>query len=320
MVRMLRIAGLGALIFSGLVLVSVLSPVHIPRLGISGDGKAQAFLNAPSAVERFNSLRDPSGQDGRDKTPPLVRQATSLEKIIRPRPDVAVNVASGAGRIRTPITSPPRSRKFDLIGISYSPSDPQSSFAFIRWPDNTYQWVQQGSQAGHLTVQQIRSDSIICSDGQRTSEEKMQATADTSSLLEAGASLSAPAASATMAPAGMRAAGYPRLQPPQPVAAKAVQSVTFSDQDKEAMDELMQRVKQKLRRNPEQVDSSETAGQSAEAIGELISEFKASRVGTQEAQQLETLGEQLNGAAAERAREKHREFLRRMSRSGSAEQ
>jgi hypothetical protein len=315
MVRIVRIAGVAALILSGLVVASILGPVRLPGLAMSDDTKAREFLDSPSAVERFNSRQGPASDDVGDKSPPLVRQAEALAGILTPR--IETPAAANPGSLRPQPPRPPQATlKFGLVGVSYSPSDPQSSFAYLRMPDNTYEWVQQGSEVGHLTVKQINSGSIVCSDGQVI---PVETTTDTSSLLETGAS-------ATVS--GVPVAGRITAQRTPPgasgLADAAVSSATqprLSEQDKASLNDLVSRLKQELAKNPgaSQADSNAAPANRAEEVGKLISEFQASRVSDGEAEKLETLGEQLNSTGqssstpSNRAEEKRRELLRRLS-------
>jgi hypothetical protein len=52
--------------------------------------------------------------------------------------------------------------------------------------DGTYQWVGVGSAIGHVTIKEIHNGSIVCSDSGRDFPMDVQATPETSSLLETG--------------------------------------------------------------------------------------------------------------------------------------
>ncbi len=296
MVRMVRLIGLVALIGTGLVLASIKWPVRPLRLGITQDRDARQFLEAPSAVTRFNSRQDHNDvANSQDKTPPLVKQAQMLEEILNPRITQAAQAPVPSNtRIPTPSVKPPVSTaKFDLIGISYSPSDPASCFAYIRLPDNTYQWVCPGSEVGHLIVKQVKGSSIICSDGQRMNEMSVESTIDTASILETGVGSSA---------SDRITEGASPL------------SAHLTGPDAASLDELVQRLKQELQKENKssQVDSNTVSAEKAAAAGKLITEYKSSIVGAEEAQNLEKLGEKLNGTKDSQI-EKRREILRKMS-------
>jgi len=304
MVRMVRIIGVAALTGTALMLASIKWPVRPLHLGITPDRDARQFLEGPSAVTRFNGRQDSNEVSGnQDKTPPLVKQAQMLEEILNPRiPQAAASVPAPNARIPAPPVKPvASSAKFDLIGISYSPSDPTSCFAYIRLPDNTYQWICQGSEIGHLTIKQVKSNSIICLDGQRMSEMPVESTIDTASLLETGAGSSA---------SDRITAGVSPL------------SARLTGQDEASLNELVQRLKQELQKENKsnQADSNAVSTEKAAAAGKLITDYKSSLVGAEEAQNLENLGEKLSGAKDNQIEEKRREILRRLSPPRSPKQ
>jgi len=306
MVRLLQIAGVGALVVAGVVLASLnpWRPLGFLRLGISQDPEAVKFMNAQGAVTQFNTRKDSQVPDDQDKIPPLERQARTLESIINPRipPPTQTSVATTNRGPTTPVLKPPVSANFTLIGISYLPSDPESSFAYIRLPDNTFQWVRQGNEVGHLTIKQVKNDSIICFDGQKMSEMKVEATVDTASLLEGGSAPSDPTAtmlkgtvSQPVSQPGVRAPLSDRI-----TAGSSPALANLTAEEEASLRELANRVKELKASKSNQADSNATAAE----IDRLISEAKSSRISPEEAQKLDKLGEQ--------AEEKRREAMRRM--------
>ncbi|MBN1508699.1 MAG: hypothetical protein JW955_17760 [Sedimentisphaerales bacterium] len=298
MVRLLQIIGVAAFVFTGLVLASIKWPMARLHLGVTQDREVASFLEGPRAVSRFNDLKDSQAEDNEgDKTPPLVREAQTLEGIINPRvsPPTEAAPAVAETRITPTFVKPltPSTAKFDLVGICYSPASPESSFAYIRLPDNSYQWIQLGSEVGHLTVKQIKNGSIICFDGQNLNEMSVEPAVDTASILEVGG---VPVAS------DQGAAGSPSA------------SGRLTGQDESSLSELVHRLKQELQKESrsDQADADAAGGDKAAEVGKLISEYKSSRVSPEEAQKLENLGEQLNGNKSSPAEERRRELIRRM--------
>ncbi len=304
MVRMVRIIGLVALVGAAVVLASIKWPVRPLHLGLTQDRSAKLFLEAPGAVTRFNNRQDHNDvSSGQDNISPLEKQARMLEDILNPRvaPPAPSPVAST--RPQTPSVKPPTSTaKFDLIGISYLPSDPASSFAYVRLPDNTYQWVCQGSEIGHLTIKQVKNNSIVCFDGQQMSEMPVEATIDTASILETGVGSSV---------SGRITEGAVPL------------SAELTGQDQASMEELVQKLKQRLQKENKtgQVDPNAASTEKAAAVDKLITEYKSSVVGAEEGQNLEKLGEKLSGATSSQIEAKRREIIRQqMSKSRSPKQ
>lgn len=317
MVRLLRISGVAALALAGLVLVSILGPVRPLGLGITADQGAARFLDSPSAVERFRILQGDQAPDTQDTTPAVVREAEALADIINPRAVATPNPGPVTPKpTQGPVVSKPvpSTAKFGLIGVCHSPSDPQNSFAYIRLPDNTCQWVKQGSQVGHLTVQEIRDGSILCLDGQQMNEMPVESLVDTASLLETGKASSLPVVS-TLGAGGTPRPGLPTPSPDRTtVSVSSPASSRLTEQEQQGLSDLVQRLRQELQ-SGRAGDSNATPGQRTAAIGKLISEYKSSRVSPEEAQKLESLGEQLNEGQIDPAEARRQELLKRLGQS-----
>jgi len=201
MIKTLRITSVAAVLLAVVVLASVLgylrpaALIHL-RLAVRGDKQIDSILGGTSAVERFKTQYGSKVAGGEDTTPPLVKQADLFANIINPPADTAAKL-SGQMPPRqkaSPIPPVAVSGKFDLLGTCYSP-DPKSSYAYIRLPDNTYQWVGVGSEIGRVTVKEIRKGSILYWDGKSNVEMSTQATPETSTMLETGKAPAMPALS-----------------------------------------------------------------------------------------------------------------------------
>jgi|GEM_PF-3346640 len=323
MVQLLRIITVAVSIFAGLVLASVRWPVPRLHLGAWQDPKAEEFLASKSAVERFNERRSDEAPDNQDKTPPLVRQAKALAEILNPRSDTAAapTTTPKINEQRSQIIPPRSTAKFEVFGISYSPSDPKSSFAYIRLPDNTFLWVQQGSEVGHQIVKEVNRNSITCMNGQQIIEMPLESPLDTSSMLESGTASSAAAGSGRPEPVP---AGGSNLR--AELASRAISAVSpstlsrLSAKDEEGMNELMRKIKERQKGYKPDGDDSNTISADANTIGQMISDFKSSRVSPEEAAKLEDLGKQLNGTKDDAAAAKRRELMRRLNLPRSSKQ
>jgi len=324
MVQLLRVIAVGVLVFAGLVLASVRWPIPHLRLGVWADRKAEKLLKDPSAVERFNERKVDETSDTQDKDPPLVRQAKALADILNPR----VEIPAGQAKDTVKPPGPPDRKgpaipaKFKVIGISYSPSDPQNSFAYIQvLPGDTYMWVQRGSEVGHQIVKEIKSGSITCLDGQRESEMPVELPLDTASILESGAA--SPAVAAPGLPGPIPAGGANLRSELVSRAIAAVNpsaSARLSPQEEESMSDLARRIKELHKGAKANGDDSNTVVADANMISQMISEFKSSRVSPEEANKLDDLGKQLNGTKEDPAAIKRREILRRANLPRSPKQ
>ena len=188
MIKTLRITGVAAVAFAGVVLASVLGPVSLIHLDDRNDQQMGKILAAPGAVERFQELHGDKNQASQNTKPPLVMQAELFKDIIDPKLPTPVAqtqtpvttirstpMAQTAGRFRE--VHPDRDELFAL----------ESECPRLRTlsVDNTFKWVQCGSEVGHLTIKEVREGSVICWDGNRESEVTDGSRAGRVSLLEA---------------------------------------------------------------------------------------------------------------------------------------
>ncbi len=320
MIKTLRITGVAAVAFAGLVLASVLGPVSLIHLDNKSDQRVGKVLASPGAVERFHDLHGDKSTSGEDMTPPLVRLAESFKEIIDPRivesgptTPVAATVKPG------PIVKPREvSAKFTLVGTSYSPSNPNSSFAYV-FADNKYQWLGCGEEIGYLTIKEVRESSVICSDGRQDSEIPMEVVPDRVSMLETGdlmvsdAAAAAPQPVAVKSPAGA-SAGSSRL-PKRPAFRQPPAAPPKMDgSEHEALKDLAAGLK-KLQAVPGGDAGDARKAEQEAAIDKLISEFKSSRVSPQETQKLENLDDEVSDANGRPRDERNRELVKRLNSS-----
>jgi hypothetical protein len=193
MVNTLRITSVAALVFATLVLVSLLGPRQLVNLGMKSDARLEGILAEPNAVDRFK--KDSAGKTTRntDEVPMLVKQAKAFKNIIDPKrepnqPRIQRPTRADQPKVDVP---PPVTPVFSLIGLSYSAASPDESFAYIRFVDNTVQWVRKGDVIGHLTIQEIKRNSILCTSDGRENEITVTAPPETAGILETSAGTSA---------------------------------------------------------------------------------------------------------------------------------
>jgi hypothetical protein len=67
-----------------------------------------------------------------------------------------------------PVKPPASAPKFELHGISYYRQKPDQSIALVLEPGGTRRWVHQGEQLGHLTIERVDCNSVVCRDGAQT--------------------------------------------------------------------------------------------------------------------------------------------------------
>ncbi len=309
MVNTLRITSIVAVIAAVILLALVVGPrSFVPKLlmkyAVGGDEEVERILTAAGVVERFREDQGDQNQTQKDVTPPLVKQAETLAKILNPpkaappRPKTA-----GAGRRSTPIVKPgAASAKFNLVGTSYLASDPESSFAYIRLPDSTVQWVRKGDEIGHLVVKEIRNGSILCWDGHKDVEEVAEPMPATASLLEASSAsavgvqpkvaLKAVAPKRGIAnPASGRITGPPAPRTWSPGRNRAQPNSLMAPAERRAMEDLVTRLK--ASNEPGSTVSSE---ERAALMKRLMTDLRSARTGAEDTKKVEDLGRELNEA------------------------
>ncbi len=340
MIRTLRITSVVAVILAAVVLASVLGflrPTPFLHLnpGTGGDKRTETILSGPSAVDRFKEkFGGGKVPDGQDTTPPLVKQATLLEGIINPRED-----GSPKPTQRNPLTAKPipikpaqSSAKFDLLGICYS-SDAKTSLAYIRLPDkdNTYQWVGPGSEIGHVTIKEIRRNSIVYMDGSRDVEMQVVAPPETASLLEADNASATPGPSLPRPGTGTKATASP-VKPSVSASSKAApgaaspKTVPATTSAKTASGATVPpaQISKEEQENLSQLGDKLQSGTGASAAerdalnNKLISEYKSAQVNPTEADKVENPGETSTAgndpSKAAMREESRRQYLKKLSK------
>ncbi len=144
-------------------------------LGSQQDPEVTRFLESPGAVSRYSAapLQNSDKREGISETP-LVKVAKDLARLLEPPPKPAptpsppkTEVAAVTVADVKPAASTP---KFELHGISYHSLRPEESMALVWLPDVGRKWVRQGTQLGHITIEQITSGSVLYRDGQISHE------------------------------------------------------------------------------------------------------------------------------------------------------
>jgi len=277
MVKTLRLTSVAAVILAGLVLASVLGPTSLLGLGVPEDEPLEKTLDGPSAVDRFKEQHGGRAPSGRNTTPPLVKQAELFAAILNPPADTP----SLSQKPFVPVAKKPKlpvssSARFTIEGLSYCPSDPKQSFAFLRLVDGTHRWVQPGDEIGHHVIRAVKDNSIVCWDGNQETEMPMELPPDTASLLETGGGSDTAATSSQPA--------ITKVSHSTPTA-RGRPATRLTPNDQKRLSDLLSRIKQ--------------AGADPAARAKLISEYQSSRVSPQEAEKLDDLGKKVSGDSTE---------------------
>jgi hypothetical protein len=166
MIRLLHILSVLFLALAGLILTLCLTNETQQDSGFEQ-------LSSSSALQRFREIKDDSLQDDRVRESPLVQQARALALYLNPpappkqiakRPELHDEGGTGQTPKAKPTSSSP---KFELHGISYHRSRPERSMALVWEPGGGRRWVRQGSEFGHIVIEEITGDSIVYRDGRQ---------------------------------------------------------------------------------------------------------------------------------------------------------
>jgi hypothetical protein len=165
-IRVLYTIGIASLMSAGLILTLWIR-----------DGQEATFPVGPmlTAVEQFRQSEGGNRPDDHQQTSPLVQEAQSLALYLNPptvpsppAKDQVLQAASKPGGAAVAAAEPrpqTTSPKFELHGISYYRTDPNQSMALICEPGGGRRWVRQGDLLGHIIIERIDSDGLVCRDG-----------------------------------------------------------------------------------------------------------------------------------------------------------
>jgi len=279
---------------------SSLIPNLLAGFALRSDPEIERILSEPSVVQRWIEENGDTHSSDQDTTSPLVRQAEAFKNIIDP-PPAPPSANSGARKttvadrgktVVKPVTS---SAQFDLVATTVSA---EKSFAYIRLPDKTYRWARQGDVIGHLTIKEIRNESIVCSDGRADIPMVKEPVPDTASLLEVGGPSVLPSDSqvAPVQPTAGRITGQPVARPWGAGEPAVPGSDEAREQEREALD-LIRQIRELQKGDAAAPDANLSPEDHDAAIEKLMTEFRSSRVGPEEAEKVEDLGRELNESA-----------------------
>ncbi|HIJ71393.1 MAG TPA: hypothetical protein HPP87_08525 [Planctomycetes bacterium] len=167
MLKILKVASI-------LIFICAVGLVGLVIVGaIRGDEQIEELLKAPGAIENFKKTAKKT-EPGEDQISPLVKFAKDFSLRINPppppepvkpktirRPRVASKRTPEPPRPKAPVKA-----KFDLLATCRYEQMPDRSLALLALPVKGIKWYRQGEDVGHLTIEQVKDGSIVCSDGQ----------------------------------------------------------------------------------------------------------------------------------------------------------
>jgi hypothetical protein len=285
MIKTLRITG---------VITAAFAIAFFIFIVIFGDRKDQGikeFLNSPDVREKFeNDAKNRVKTEG-DRVSPLVKQAEAYALYLNPPKEKLPKSTFLNGKNTRPrmTTATP---KFTVLATSFCEFNPEISLALIDEPGKGRHWVRQSEKVGYLIIEQVKDGLIIVKNDQETFEIPLKKAAAAgiskgSSVVGGASSINKPA----KANVSVLDKNVQSLRSRMPKAPRFRNDDSDLDTKKEELVERLKSLKETLDSDGNSVEDNDT--EKAEAMNELISKFKSSRITDEEAEKLDDLGEDL---------------------------
>jgi hypothetical protein len=282
MIKTLRITSVVAAILAGIFFVF---PVVY---GVRSDKHVDEFLKLPSVKEKFENAADNKAKAVESRTSPLVEQAEAFASYLNPlKPAVQKPSMTARTTIDSKLSVTP---KFRVFATSVCATNPQLSLALIDEPGKGRYWVRQSDKVGHLLVDQVKDGFVVIKGSEQTFQLKLEEKSETAPLkIPLTPSLRRGQIPPTSIPAvsGKTAGSVRRTTN---IAPKPRANVV----NDEKMGEFVNKLKDLQKSSDSDQTESALSKEEREArIQELISKFKATRVGAEELKKLGNMGEEL---------------------------
>jgi len=291
MIKTLRITSVVAAILAGVFFVF---PVVY---GVRSDERVDEFLKLPSVREKFENVSDNKAKTGESRISPLVEQAEAFALYLNPVTKPLQKSSKGPTRtsIANKVSVTP---KFKVFATIYCAENPELSQVLIDEPGRERRWVRQSGNVGHLFIEQVKDGLVVVKSSDKTFEIAVEEKPETN-ILKRSTPFSTKTGSLSRTRSSLPSSGRISTGATRSPANTTGKPKTSVD-NKEKMGELVTRL-QDLQRDSK---SDKTApGLNSEdrsaRIAELISKFKSTRVGAEEAKKLGNLGEELKGVRKE---------------------
>ena len=165
MIKTLRITSIVAAV---LAIVFFVFPVIF---GVRGNEQIEDFLKSAGAIDDFKNAQGNKAVGEESQVSPLVKQAEAFALYLNPpAPPKPKQKSPESGASSSPPIPLSVSPKFELVGTSYHALRPEMSLALIDEPGKGFHWVRQSGKVGHLIIEQVKDGRVFVRDGQRTFE------------------------------------------------------------------------------------------------------------------------------------------------------
>lgn len=298
MIKTLRITSILAAILAGVLIKFFVFPVIFD---VSGDENVEKVLDSAGVIEQFKNTEGNRAKSTGNQVAPLVKQAEAFARYLAPKPK-AKRTVSGLKTTGKPSLAPVKP-KFQVFATSYFEGNPELSQALIDEPGKGRHWVRQSTMVGHLLIEQVKDGMVIVKSSEETFELAIEKTSAAGSpTAPARGSPSASTSTARRSPysrtpsiSGRTATGVARTasKPPAP------QKPTVASEKTDALIERLKDLRRSYRsdRSSSGLNGEESGEERAARIDELISKVKSTRVSTEDAKNLTSLGERLKDSS-----------------------
>ncbi|TKJ38759.1 MAG: hypothetical protein CEE38_03390 [Planctomycetes bacterium B3_Pla] len=294
MIKTLRITSILAAILAGVLIKFFVFPVIFD---VSGDENVEKVLDSAGVIEQFKNTEGKRAKSTGNQVAPLVKQAEAFARYLAPKPK-AKRTVSGLKTTGKPSLAPVKP-KFQVFATSYFEGNPELSQALIDEPGKGRHWVRQSTMVGHLLIEQVKDGMVIVKSSEETFELAIEKTsAATSPKSPARGSTSTGKRSPysrTQSVTGRTAPGVTKTasKPPAP------QRNAVASEKTDALIERLKDLRRSYRsdRSSSGLNGEESGEERAARIDELISKVKSTRVSTEDAKNLTSLGERLKDSS-----------------------
>jgi hypothetical protein len=296
MIKTLRITSIiAAILAAGFIVFPMI-------FGFRSDEDIERFLNSPSVIERYRQARGGKAQPDVE-TSPLVAQAMKFANYINPPKPVVVGRQRGP-KVPTgtkpppppPVEPPVTSAKFKVVATSYYESRPDMSLVLIDQPGPGLRWIREGAEVMHLTIERIKEGAIMVRGGQGVFELAVPKVREVNLIDDGSPSASAGSLPASV-PASIAAVSSSKADSEATV---DISSASVEQMSAEEQSALAEKIFAELEAMTTSGDAAagEPGSQSKVSTGQGAagapgSAPEATRIGDEEAEKLDDLGQEL---------------------------
>jgi hypothetical protein len=279
MIKILRITGVFAAI-SAIVVFGFFAFDLV--FGIQANENIQRLMDTPDVRGRFENAADNKTKRNDDRISPLVQQAEAFALFLNPPKEKYPKTPFKPGMTGKSI-SPKVNPKFTVVATSFCKDNPESSLVLIDEPGKGRHWVRQSEKVGYLIIEQIKDGFIVV----KNNEETYELTIAEKTGMSISKEIS-PNSTKMKAKTDSKSTSFTSNR----IAMSTNKSTNRNVEDEEKLEELVDMLKDiQMDLETDVNESGMSDEDKTEKMEKLVSNFKSSRIGPEEAKKLGNLGE-----------------------------